>query len=236
MKTRLLCVFLCTIVTFSGSAQKDSISFVNQKKKLFIKKQILPLSLIAAGSLLNIGQVKNKIQDKIPNTSIHFDDYFQYVPIGEMYLFDAFGFEHQNTVFNQTKYLIISQLVSGSLVHLLKNTLNVKRPYGGNHSFPSGHTATAFVNATVLFHEFKDTEPLLAYSGFIFATATGMLRLTNNAHWLPDVLTSAGIGILTTNLVYYFKPFQGFQPFNKKKDITLTPAITGNSLGLLCRF
>lgn len=228
-------VFLLTIGTIK--AQEDSLSFATIKPKAtFFKKQILPLSLITAGSLLNIGHIKQNIQDKIPNTSFHADDYFQYVPAGEMYLFDAMGFKHQNTVFDQTKYLLISHLVSGSIVHFLKNTLNVTRPYGGNHSFPSGHTATAFVNATVLFHEFKDTEPLLAYSGYFFATATGMLRLTNNAHWLPDVLTSAGIGILTVNVVYHIKPFEKFQPFKHKKDLTFIPLIGTSSVGLLCRF
>lgn len=215
---------------------KDTLTYKTNNKPSFIKKQIVPLSLITAGSLLNIGDIKYKIQDKIPNTSCHADDYLRYVPIVQMYVFDALGMKHQNSVFDQTKYLLISQLVSGSVVHLLKNTFNVTRPYGGNHSFPSGHTATAFTGATVLFLEFKYTEPLLAYSGYIFATATGVLRVTNNAHWLPDVLASAGIGIITTNLVYYFKPFKNFQPFKKKKDFTFTPLITPNSLGLQCRF
>lgn len=217
-------------------AQKDSIQIKIKPKSDFLKQQILPVSLITAGSLLNIGHIKQNIQDIIPNTNFHADDYFQYVPIGEMYLFDALGFKHQNTVFDQTKYLIISQLVSSSVVHFLKNTLNVTRPYGGGHSFPSGHTATAFVNATVLYHEFKDTEPLLAYSGYVFATATGVLRMTNNAHWLPDVLTSAGIGILTVNAVYFIKPFEKFQPFKKKKDLTFIPMISPGEVGLVCRF
>lgn len=203
---------------------------------LTFKSQILPVGLISAGVLLNIGDIKNHIQDKIPNTITRLEDYLQYAPIAEMYLFDVAGFKHQNSVFDQTKYLAISQLVSCGLVHLMKSTTNVKRPTGDDHSFPSGHTTAAFVDATVLYHEFKDTEPIIAYSGYLFATSTGILRMTNNAHWLPDVLVGAGIGIITTNLVYYFKPLQGFQPFSKNKDVVVTPMININSLGFQCRF
>ena len=227
---------MLSCITFSGFTQNDSIPKLKEQKNNFYKKQIIPVGLIVTGSLLNIGTIKNKIHDVIPKTDNNIEDYIQYAPMAEMYLLDAIGFKHQNSVFDQTKYLALSQLSSSLIVHFLKNTTNVQRPNGGDHSFPSGHTANAFVGATVLFHEFRETEPLLAYSGYIFATATGFLRMTNNAHWLPDVMAAAGIGILTTNLVYYFKPFQGFQPFTKKKDVVFTPIINANSFGFQCRF
>ena len=40
-----------------------------------------------------------------------------------------------------------------------------------------------------------------AIGGYTTATAVGALRILNK-HWLPDVLAGAGIGILSTNLVY----------------------------------
>lgn len=219
--------------------QKNSVSLDSlqtPKFKLTFKSQILPVSLISVGLLLNIGNIKNHIQEKFPNTNTSVEDYLQYAPMAEMYLFDAGGFKHKNSVFDQTKYLAISQLVSSGLVHLLKTTTKIERPTGANQSFPSGHTTAAFVGAAVLFQEFKNTEPLIAYSGYLFATTTGVLRMANNAHWLPDVLVGAGIGILTTNLVYYFKPLQGFQPFRKNKEFTVIPMIKPNSLGMFCRF
>ncbi len=228
-------VFLNCIV-FYGFAQKDSLSLNYQPRSTFIKKQILPIGLITTGALLNIGTIKNSIDDKIPHTNTNIDDYFEYIPMAQMYMFDILGFKHQNSVFDQTKYLLISQFTSSLLVHTLKKTTKLERPRGGNNSFPSGHTTNAFVGATVLFHEFKDSEPLLAYSGYVFAAATGVLRMTNDDHWLPDVLAGAGIGILTANLVYHFKPLKNFQPFKKKKDITAVPMVSPNSVGLVCRF
>jgi hypothetical protein len=213
-------------------AQPDSIKTENRK---FLKQQILPAALITTGSLLNIGTIKNDIQDIIPNTNTHIEDYLQYVPSGEIFLFDMMGLKHRNSLFDQAKYLAISHLSSGVVVRILKTTTHVQRPYGGKNSFVSGHTATAFVGATALYLEFKDSEPILAYSGFVFATATGILRMTNDHHWLPDVLAGAGIAILTTNLVYHFEPLKSFQPF-KKKEVFLNGMLTPDGVSLVCTF
>jgi hypothetical protein len=236
MKKLFCCIILLNLIAFPGIAQNDSIPAIKQPKHNFLKKQILPVSLITVGSLLNIGTIKYDIEKRIPDTNTHIDDYFQYTPAALMYLYDLSGFKHQNSVFDQTKYYAISQLISSQIVGILKKTTKVQRPVGGNTSFPSGHTADAFVGATVLYHEFRDTEPVLAYSGYVFAVTTGVLRMTNDAHWLPDVVTSAGIGMLTVNLVYHFKPLKNFQPFKKKKDLTIVPLFSPDSVGLLCRF
>lgn len=236
MRKVFLIVFGFNFLAFSTYAQTDSTKVNITKERSFLSKQVVSLGLISTGALLNIGEIKYEIQDHIPNTNNDYDDYLQYVPMAQLYLFDALGFEHQNTVFDQTKYLLISQAISAGTVHLLKQITHVERPTGADFSFPSGHTTNAFVGATLLYHEFKDTEPLLAWSGYLFATTTGALRLTNNAHWLPDVLAGAGIAILTTNLVYYFKPFQSFQPFQKKKGLSITPVIAPGNLAIQCRF
>ena len=44
-------------------------------------------------------------------------------------------------------------------------------------------------------------------AGYSFATATGALRILNDKHWLSDVLAGAGIGILSTEVVYMVYPF-----------------------------
>jgi len=227
-------IFICIS---SGYAQTDSIHTEKPKRtKQFLKQQILPLSLITAGSLLNIGDIKEKIHEHTPMTDTKLDEYLPYVPAAEIYLFDALGFEHKNTVFNQTKYLLISEITSISLIHVLKYSIQMTRPSGGPHSFPSGHSSLAFVHATVLFHEFKDTEPWIAYSGFAFATATAYLRMTNNLHWLPDVVAGAGIGMLTANVVYWLEPLKKVQFGSKKKKIILMPMIGYKSFSLAGNF
>lgn len=232
----LMFLFILISPICSLASEKDSTNYSAPKNTSFIKRQIVPISLITAGALLNIGDVKYTIQENLPTTNTRIDDYLQYVPVAEMYLADILGCPSKNSVFDQSKYLVISQIVSGALVGVLKYTVSIDRPNGEPHSFPSGHTARAFVSATVLFHEFKETSPLLAWSGYVFATTTGVLRLTNNEHWLPDVLVGAGIGILATNLVYHFEPLKNWQPFKKKKDVAFTPIIGPSSAGLYVRF
>lgn len=229
---KILYLFIFVFTYSSVSAQNDSIP----SEKHFFKHQIIPVGLITTGALLNIGTIKNKIEDAIPETNNGIDDYLQYTPIAEMYLFDAMGIKHQNSVFDQTKYLLITQLISGMVTQGLKKATKVTRPTGADNSYPSGHTTLAFAGATVLYHEFIKTDPWLAYSGFAFATATGCLRLTNRAHWLPDVLTGAGIGILTGNLVYYFKPLKKLQLSSGNKKISLIPMAGYKSFSLACTF
>jgi len=233
----LLPFLICVLyLTTSVSAQSDTLQSENQAKKQFLKHQILPLGLITVGSLLNIGQIKETIHDHTPQTNTTVENYLQYLPAAQMYLFDAIGFKHRNNVFDQTKYLLISQLASGIIVQTLKKTTQITRPDGEPNSFPSGHTTTAFVNATVLYKEFKDTDPWIAYSGFVVAAATGSLRMTNNKHWLPDVMVGAGIGILTVNVVYLWEPLKKLQLSTKNKRISFAPMIGYQSLSLSCNF
>jgi membrane-associated phospholipid phosphatase len=60
----------------------------------------------------------------------------------------------------------------------------------------------------------------LAYSNYVFVSATGALRIMNNAHWFSDVVVGAGIGILVTKIVYMFNPLIKWNPFLKKKKLS----------------
>lgn len=236
---KLLILTLAFAIAIQTSfAQSDSIRNEKTEKKSFFRHEIVPLSFVTVGSLLNIGNIKHNIEDALPQTHTTIENYLQYTPMAEMYLFDALGVKHQNNAFDQTKYLIITQLASGIVVHVLKTTTNVTRPSGAGGSFPSGHTTLAFAGATVLYHEFKDTDPWVAYSGFAIATATGYLRLTNRKHWLPDVVTGAGIGILTADVVYYLQPLKKLEIKSKsgKNKMSFFPAVGYKSFSLACNF
>jgi hypothetical protein len=219
------------IVTYSLSGQNEASDTCKHKRHLVLKQYGLPAGLLVGSGILQIGDLKKDIQHFFPNTETHIDDWLKFGPAIEMYAFDMAGIKHSNSVFDQTKYLLISHLLTAAIVQTLKVTTKVIRPSGGIHSFPSGHTSYAFVGATVLFHEFRETRPLLACSGFALATATGILRITNDAHWLPDVMAGAAIGILVTNLVYQIEPFKNFQPFSQKCEINV---IRDKNLNLVC--
>lgn len=228
--------FFCLILILNGNAQNDTLTVKINPEKSFLKKQVLPVSFIATGTALSFGTLKRDIQDQFPNTNTKVDNILQFAPMAQMYAFDLMGIKHKNSVFDQTKYLVISQAASVLAVQSLKRITKVERPSGVRTSFPSGHTTCAFVGATMLYKEFKDTDPLLAYSGFAVAATTGLLRITNDKHWLSDVVAGAGIGILTVNLVYHFKPLKNWQPFKKNKNFSITPVLTPYSASVNIMF
>jgi membrane-associated phospholipid phosphatase len=96
------------------------------------------------------------------------------------------------------------------LYKLLKSSKE-ERPDEIN-SFPSGHTAIAFTNATLLFQEYKDSNLWYASSGFI---CNSHIRIANNKHYSSDVLAEQG-GLLSGILVTNYNPFQAIK-FGRKK-------------------
>jgi membrane-associated phospholipid phosphatase len=89
--------------------------------------------------------------------------------------------------------LFRAQVLSQVLVQGAKMATQRTRPDGSNdHSFPSGHTASAFATASVLQRHFGWKAGVPAYA---FGAYVGAARMSANKHHLSDVLMGAGIGI-----------------------------------------
>ncbi|MBL0591362.1 MULTISPECIES: phosphatase PAP2 family protein [Aeromonas] len=81
---------------------------------------------------------------------------------------------------------------------LLKNSLKRQRPVGlpvfitpsDRYSLPSGHTAAAFLMATILANSFPLWAPLL----FGWAALVGASRLLLGVHYLSDLVAGALLG------------------------------------------
>lgn len=244
-------VVLFFLIPFSLFGQTDSLSKkydkinwlqynLNSPKKKMWKRSIVPLALTTASLSINHYPLKQKIQNKIRapfnGYSTHIDDYIQYAPIVVMYGIDVFKLKAEHHIWNQTKFLFMSEALTGLVVFGLKYGLGIQRPDSSSFtSYPSGHTAQSFVTAQVLFNEFKTTQKVLAYSGYLFSTSTGILRIVNNKHWLPDVLLGAGIGIVMTNIIYHFEPLKNWTPRFLKSNNNLSfqfyPTYNDNYVG-----
>lgn len=141
----------------------------------------------------------------IPTFRQHYDDYLQYIPAVAMLGMKIGGVEGHSS----WPRMLVSDAFSVGLmavtINTLKNTIHVRRPDGSaSNSFPSGHTATAFMTATMLHKEYGLTEsPWYSIGAYSIATATAVSRMLNNKHWLSDVMVGAGVGILSTELGYF---------------------------------
>ncbi len=78
----------------------------------------------------------------------------------------------------------------------LKFTFNEKRPNGGDHSFPSGHTSFAFTGAEFIRKEYGGWWGVPAYG---IASYVGFSRVRSHEHYTHDVLAGALIGILANH-------------------------------------
>ena len=83
------------------------------------------------------------------------------------------------------------------LTYSLKYTIDERRPNGGNHSFPSGHTSSAFAGASFLQKRYGWRYGWPAYLG---AAYTGWSRVELEAHHPHDVFAGAAVGILSSYL------------------------------------
>ena len=133
-----------------------------------------------------------------------YDDWLQYAPAGAMVALKAGGVRGRSS----WGRMLVSDAFSAGLmaigVNSLKYSCRVMRPDGSSrNSFPSGHTATAFMAATMLHKEYGHRSPWYSIGGYTVATVTGVTRQLNNRHWMSDIMVGAGIGILATELGYF---------------------------------
>lgn len=231
----ILLLILCICSYSEVTTGKGTIKSDNN----VILENILPFSLIIIGSSLSGSGIEKEIQKDIRNSvgndyENKIDDWMLFVPAAETYIAKFVGTKSKNDLFGITKNICIANLISNGTVYSLKNLIEKQRPDGSENSFPSGHTNIAFTNATVLYHEYKESNRLVAYSGFVFAVTTGVFRILNNRHWTSDVMTGAGIGILSGNLVYSFQPLKDWHPFGlgKSDKVAIYPQIGRDSYGV----
>ncbi len=206
----------CPHTLFGQQVTLDSLSLLKKSvpmpKESFVQKNPLSLAVVPAAfftaSALTWGERKNirAIRNRyIPDFTNHYDDYLQWAPTATVYGLKLAGVKGRNNIGRATLSYAASLGIMAILVNGIKYTARVERPDGSTkNSFPSGHTATAFTNATFMHKEYGLVNPLYSIGAYGMSTFTGVGRELNNRHWVSDVLAGAGIGILSTQLAYFF--------------------------------
>ena len=140
----------------------------------------------------------------LTNFKTGIDDYTQYFGPAMTVGLKLGGYEGRSDWGRLLASAALSYGIMAGLVNGIKYTASEMRPDGSTaNSWPSGHTATSFVGATMLHKEYGLTRsPWFSVAGYGVATATGVMRILNNRHWISDVLSGAGIGIMSTELGY----------------------------------
>lgn len=216
----------------------QSLDTITKTRKLSYKSFIFPALLTAGGIVMINSDLSNTIQDQ---SNIFFgqdfktgtDNFLPFVPIAQIYMGPLLGFKPKDNVRNRTIDIVVANSITFAVVGVTKNLVRHERPdYSNNFSFPSGHTAISFTTAALLYHQYRDSNLWYASSGFLFATATGILRIANNKHFAADVITGAGIGLASGLLVSYYNPFRAIKLGKNKKTSALVYPQIGNQIGI----
>jgi len=183
----------------------DSTSIAFKPESL-TQRSLVPIGLLATAILYNDNDLDKRIvhQGKISSPALKAADYLQYSPACILYLMKIAGLPSRN---NWSRMIVsngAAAMLQIGVTLSVKELIDRERPDGrGVNSFPSGHTATAFMCAQMLHKEYGETlSPWVSVAGYGLAATTGIFRVIANRHWCSDVLGGAAIGIITTELGY----------------------------------
>lgn len=210
-------------------------------------RYFVPVTLITAGTItlldkdgdefiFNNSEVREERYENFRTFSTHLDDYLQHAPSLTTFVLSISGVKGKHDLPNQAAIYIKSELLILATVYTLKNTVGEGRPDSGRrNSFPSGHTAQAFVAASFLAKEYGYKSPWISIAAYTAASTVGVCRMLNNRHWLSDVMVGAGIGILSTEFVYHTHKNR-WRKGSKTSSLKVDPFSSSGASGLSLRY
>ena len=192
--------------------------FVSQTRAVALRIAV-PSALLAVGVMAHsptystvLCQAKQDVQAETQEVFGGFDahgvdDYSRHAPLALAYGLMATRHRGVRSAVGFTLIYPAHELDEG-IVNNLKRITAEPRPYNAQDlsSFPSSHTAQAFLTATLLHEQYGHQYPWVSVSGYAVATATGAMRLMGNKHWATDVLAGAAIGFLSAETVWHLYP------------------------------
>ena len=153
-----------------------------------------PSNLILIGGLLGSG-ISTKYDDEI-------QEVYQGKILGKSAakLGDYWGIAGQFIILSRLKlgsddfnYATSAIIANGLCTYGIKFITGRMRPDGANRrSFPSGHTSSSFLAATIADDLYGSKIGVPAY---LLAGLTGLSRIHDNKHYLSDVIFGASLGI-----------------------------------------
>lgn len=192
------------------------------KSKIF-KATIVPALLIGYGvstirdnGIYSSYEAQRDIQKLAPDFNTWIDDALIIAPYIELAIVNLLKLPSNNDFLNTALLILKAEAIFGITVLGLKNISDLERPNGdGEDSMPSGHTAQAFLAASIVHSELKYKSHWFGVGAYAIATSVGAFRMLKNKHWQSDVFVGAGIGILSAHIAYLtHRNRWGREPFN----------------------
>ncbi|MBC6989668.1 phosphatase PAP2 family protein [Hymenobacter sp. BT491] len=205
-----------------------------------VKAAVVPAVMIGYGAYTFNGggfytnqQANRDIHKLFPTYHTSLDNILIFVPYAELGLVALSGVESRDDRINTLLVIGKSELIMLASTYAVKFMSHERRPDGSdNLSFPSGHTAQAFLAASIVHTEFRDKSQWYGVGAYTIATGVAALRMINNKHWQSDVVAGAGFGILSAHLGYLtHRNRWGRQP-HILEDTSFYPAWQPGGMGL----
>jgi membrane-associated phospholipid phosphatase len=194
-----------------------------------VRATAIPAVLITYGALnannhgfYTNSEANRDIHKLFPTYRTSLDNFLIFAPYLELGAVALAGVESRNDRINIGLVILKSELIMLATTFSVKYLVREERPDGSdNLSFPSGHTAQAFLAASIVHNEFRDKSQWYGVGAYTIAGSVAALRMINNKHWQSDVIAGAGFGILSAHLGYLTHRNRWGR---KPKDIGLAPS------------
>ena len=200
-----------------------------------VRATAVPALLLGYGALTFNGggfytnqEANRDIHKLFPTYSTTLDNLLIIAPYFELAGAALAGVESRDDRVNMLLIIAKGEAIMLASTFAVKYLSQETRPDGSdNLSFPSGHTAQAFLAASIVHTELRDKSQWYGVGAYAIATSVAALRMINNKHWQSDVVAGAGFGILSAHLAYLsHRNRWGRKPLGR--DVGVAPAYFGN--------
>ena len=150
-------------------------------------------------------KIHRHMERKHPFFSTSIDYYLKWIPYAAVFVLKLTGVRTRSDWKKQVLITAATDGIRYLITDSLKKIVKEHRPapFVGNHSFPSGHTSSAFAGGQFMHRELKTSIPVLSCLGYAAGVANATIRLYKSKHWLKDVIAGAVIGIASAQLAYF---------------------------------
>lgn len=209
------------------------------------------LTTIKNNGIYSSYSAQRDIKKAFPNFNNKLDDIMIFAPYAEILALNLLKIKCKNDWLNTGLLFLKSELIMAAIVFPMKELIGLPRPYAQDSiraaeaagikvdlknyrrthpnafvSLPSGHTAQAFVAASIVHKEYRSKSNWYGVGAYAIATTVAAFRMLNNKHWQSDVIVGAGIGIMSVHIAYATHQFKW-----GRKEICFMPSYNSNFKG-----